>query len=117
MEGKFQADLFKFKKTNDMELDKIKHSYEKEIEAYKENIKRLEIIRQENLSIILQKEAEIRLLQEKIRNEEKQKHTKMEQADMICKISDKVMQMLKKMDHKMMSEQMGSYKSEKRSNY
>lgn len=114
MEGKFQSDLFKFKKTNDMELDKIKHSYDKEIDAYKENIKRLEIIRQENLSIILQKEAEIRLLQEKIRNEEKNKHTKMEQADMICKISDKVMQMLKKMDYKMSSEQMGSYRSEKR---
>ena len=86
LEGKFQSDLFKLKKTNDMELDKIKHSYEKEIDVYKENIKRLEMIRQENLSIILQKEAEIRLLQEKIRNEERQKHTKMEQAEMICKV-------------------------------
>lgn len=100
MEGRFQAELFKFKKTNDMELDKIKHSYEREMDGYKEQNKNLQIIRQENLSIILQKEAEIRLLQEKIRNEEKQKHSKAEQADMMCKISDKVYHMLKKIEQK-----------------
>ena len=64
-----QSELERVHREQLQESEERRRRYDKDISLYKEEIKRLEIIRQENLSIILQKEAEIRFLQEKIKHD------------------------------------------------
>lgn len=46
----------------------------------------------------LEKEAQIRLLQERIRSQETEKRLRVEHADTMCNVSDLVMKLLKRMD-------------------
>lgn len=81
-----QSELERVHREQLQESEERRRRYDKDISLYKEEIKRLEIIRQENLSIILQKEAEIRFLQEKIKHDERMKHTQVEHGKMLCNV-------------------------------
>lgn len=85
-EREMEKEVYKLMRQSDKEVMKIKESYMKEISALKEEINRLQLLRKENLSIIIQKEAEIKLLQEKIRADSKQKHTQIQHAKDLCKV-------------------------------
>lgn len=84
-----QTEVDRLKRDHLSDLDELRRRNDKGIWVYKEEIKRLEIIRQENLSIILQKEAEIRFLQEKIKNDERMKHTHIEHGKMLSTVTFK----------------------------
>ena len=89
------------KSSHQIQLEELKSKYEGKLARYQDKVKRLEITRQENLSIILQKEGSIRLLQEKIKAEENQKDIQLDHADVLCQMSNKIMSMLDKMDNKL----------------
>ena len=69
------------------EIEERRRRADKDVSIYQEEITRLEIIRQENLSIILQKEAEIRFLQEKIKTDERLKQTQIEHGKMLSTVA------------------------------
>lgn len=81
-----QTEVDRLKRDHMADMDELRRRHDKGVWVYKEEIKRLEIIRQENLSIILQKEAEIRFLQEKIKNDERMKHTQIEHGKMLTTV-------------------------------
>ena len=85
-EREMEKEIYKLMKSNEKDISEIKDSYVKEISALKDEINRLQILRKENLTVIIQKEAEIKLLQEKIRADAKQKHSQIRHAKDLCKV-------------------------------
>lgn len=77
-----------------MKIESIKHDHTGEIIKMKEKLKRLEIGRQENLSIILQKESSIRLLQERIKADENNKDAQIGHSQMLVGFSNQLVTML-----------------------
>lgn len=69
-----------------LEIDQLKEDTAHSILKMRDRVKKLELVRQENLSVILQKEGNIRLLQEKIRAEENNKDTQLQHAQVLSEV-------------------------------
>ena len=82
-----------------LDIEDLNRKHQMEKMRLQERIKRLEINRQENLSIILQKEGSIRLLQERIKADERLKDSQISHAEIMSQISNNIMSVLSTMQN------------------
>lgn len=67
-------------------METVKKTFYAEIQLLKDERKQLEKNRENNLLALLEKEGQIKVLQEKIISYEKEKKNQIDHADLLCKV-------------------------------
>jgi hypothetical protein len=84
----------------DDKIERMKLSYDTEVKILREENKRLDDIRERLQIALVEKDCEAKLYKERIKGYEKTKTKEVEHADMLCKISDQLLRVMKKIDNR-----------------
>jgi len=88
LEKKFNQQLLEAKTLSEQTIDNLRNSYEREIKVLREEMRKVEKSKENTVVALLEKEAKIKILEEKILNYVKENKTQIDHADMLVKISD-----------------------------
>ncbi len=78
--------IFELKVQQKLDVEKIKNLFENELKEFRQENTHLNKLREKTNMILLKKEAEIKILRQKIMNDDGMKNSQVEFSNVLCKI-------------------------------
>jgi len=98
LERKYNQQLNEARAISEETVETLKNSFEQEIKQLREENRKLEKSKENTVMALLEKEGKIKVLEEKMLSYVKENKTQIDHADMLCKISDQLLKLMKKLD-------------------
>jgi len=98
MERLYQQQLMEAKSLSEETVDSLKQSFDSELKSLRDENRKLERSKENTVMALLEKEGKIKVMEEKMLSYVKENKIQIDHADMLCKISDQLLKLMRKLD-------------------